>query len=387
MSRLIMISFVLVTACGGAEQGTDPTSASKPESLEESEASYTAQDLVPRAVIVRADLTTAVDAKRYRATAPIASEFTATEPVIYLVGRLKRVPTDSTIEVHWFLDAFAKPLLISHVQGSDSYQFVASFRPTERKFVRGSYTARVFVGDLEVGGRSFVIRDKEIESKGSRVRRVQLSKKVTSKMKAVRPTTKFKKDAKRICVSFGVTGVDHGVVAEVQWLRGDEIFHSEDVTLDGDKRYATNIHSMMGLPNGSYEVKILILNKVLAKKSFQIGKSSTGTAIDALELGLELRANNMPVKSKRAFKRDTPVIQCGLRFLDLPPNTVIEIQWIQIEEDGDVVRYMNRSNFASGGSGTMGAAWEPTHELDPGEYKTIVVINGEAMAEEEFKIE
>ncbi len=389
MYRLLLISSILVAACGSAAERDSSTVSDGEPDLQEEETSsdYSAEDMVPRAVLARADLTTAVNEKRYRATAPIVTEFTAEQPVIYMVGRLKQVPTDSTIEVHWFLDASTKPLLISHIQGSDRYQFVASFKPTERKFVRGSYTARVFVGGREVGGRSFMIHDKKIESAGIRVSKVRLSKKVKSKMRAVRPTAKFKKETKKVYVSFNVTGADHGVVAEIQWIRGDRMFHSEDVALAGDRRYGANVYSTTGLPNGSYEVKVLILNEVQATRSFAIGSTSAGTVVDTIALGLTLKEDNMPVKSMQVFKRDTPVIQCGLRFLDLPPNTLIEIQWIQIEEDGEVVRYSNRSNLAAGGSGTMGAAWEPPYELDPGDYKTAVVINGEVQAEQTFTIE
>ncbi|MCP4680381.1 MAG: hypothetical protein GY854_33835, partial [Deltaproteobacteria bacterium] len=180
---------------------------------------------------------------------------------------------------------------------------------------------------------------------------------------------------------------DHGIVAEVEWSRGGEVFHSEDMTLAGDRRYAAHIESKMGLLSGEYEVRIFILDGLRAKKTFRIGREAAGPTVDTISLGLNLRGNNMPVKPMTVFKRDTRVIQCGIRFLDLTPNAVIEIQWMKVEEDGDVLKYTNRSALPAGGSGTMGAAWELNYVLEPGDYKVVVVIDGEALGEQPFEIE
>ncbi|MCP4677807.1 MAG: hypothetical protein GY854_20270 [Deltaproteobacteria bacterium] len=209
MWRIVLVLSGLLIACGGATQGAGSgKSGEGTGSGGDLEPGYTADDLVERAVVTRAEFTTAVDEKRYRAKAPPATEFSSKERVIYLVGRLKRVPTDSTIEVHWFLDALPSPLLISDIQGSDRYQFIASFRPTERKFIRGSYTARIVINGEEIDSRSFEIRDEAIEQDGPKVRKVKFSTKVSGKMKARRPTTRFKQDTKKVFVSFNITGVD-----------------------------------------------------------------------------------------------------------------------------------------------------------------------------------
>ncbi len=383
MWKIVLILSGLLIACGGATNGAGSADGVGGDL----ESEFTADDLVERAVVTRADFTTSVDEKRFRATTPPATEYSSKERVIYLVGRLKRVPTDSTIEVHWFLDALPEPLLISDIQGSDRYQFIASFRPTDRKFIRGSYTARIVINGEEIDSRSFVIRDEAIEQDGPKVRKVAFSTKVSGKMKARRPTIQFVQDTKKVFVSFNVTGVDHGVAAEVEWSRGGEVFHSEDLTLAGDRRYAAHIESNMGLPSGEYEVRISILDGLRAKKTFKIGKDAAGPTVDTISLGLNLSANNMPVKPMTAFNRDTRVIQCGIKFLDLVPNTMIEIQWMKVEEDGDILKYTNRSALPAGGSGTMGAAWELTYVLMPGNYKVVVVIDGEVLGEEPFEIE
>jgi hypothetical protein len=133
-------------------------------------------------------------------------------------------------------------------------------------------------------------------------------------------------------------------------------------------------------------VYILVAQKLQASKSIIIGDKAGGPAIDEIALGLVLKDNNMPKKTITRFKRDTSVIQCGLRFLDLPTDSVIEVQWFSVEGDGEMMLYKNRSDLPSGGSGTMGAAWELDHELDPGDYKVVVLVNDEPLGEESFEI-
>jgi hypothetical protein len=387
MSRFVLVSCLLLGGCGGGSRGSRPMSETGESSEEDLGVRMTADDMVSRSILTKADLTTEVDPKRYRAIAQISSEFSAAEPVIYMVGRLKNIPADSTIEVRWFIDASPEPLLISRVQGSENFQFIASFKPAGNKFQRGLYTARVYVRGSEIGAQTFSIYDKDIESKGVRVSRVEVSTNINKKQKALQPGVYFERGAQKLFVSFYVEGVDLGVVAEVHWMRGSETFHSEDVTLTGDKCYSAHIQSNDGLPDGEYTVQILVYDNIEATKNFVIGKKSQGPSIDEVALGLQLKADNMPAKSQTVFKRNDPVIQCGLRFLDLPAGSIIEIQWMEVDEDGETLRYTNRSTLSSGGSGTMGAAWELKYELDAGNYNAVVLVNGEIMAEQAFEIE
>ncbi len=384
MTRFLPFIFVLAVACGGANSNSNRPQS---EEAESGEIGMTAADMVPRAVVSRADLTTAVDEKRYRATAPLKTEFKPTEKMIYLVGRLKNVPTDSTIEVRWFLDISPKPLLISHIQGSDRYQFVASFQPTERKFLRGSYAARIYVNSEEVGSVPFLIRDDESSLSGTRVSQVRISKKITRKMKARHPSTLFERGTQKLYVSFNASGVYPDTVAEVNWFRQGQVFHNEDVIMAGDHRYAAHIRSSEGLLSGEYKVEIVVDDLVKATQDFVVGENAMGPTIDMVELGVELNSNNMPKQVLSVFNHDISVIQCGLRFQDLLPNSMVEIQWIQIEEDGESVLFVTRTNVASGGSGNLGAAWEPSHELTPGTYKVAIMVGEEILAEAPFQIE
>jgi hypothetical protein len=216
---------------------------------------------------------------------------------------------------------------------------------------------------------------------------VAFSTAVRGNMKPVRPSAKFKKGTRKLCVSFDVKGADRGSLADILWYRGGEEFHSSEVEITGDQRYAAHVESPSGLPDGEYKVEILIAQQLQVSKTIVIGnKEAGGPSIDEIALGLALKDNNMPKRTMSKFRRDTSVIQCGLRFLDLPADSVIEVQWFYVQRDGEMLLYKNRSNLPSGGSGTMGAAWELTHELDPGDYKVVVIVNDEPLGEEPFEI-
>jgi hypothetical protein len=277
-------------------------------------------------------------------------------------------------------------MLISDVQGSDNFQFIASFSPQDARFITGTYAARVFVNDEDIGGLDFVIGHPDQISSENLVRDVQLSPGLRGNMKPKRPGIKFKKGTRKLYVSFDVKGAEMNSFADIHWYRGGEEFHNSEVELTGNKRYAAHVESPGGLPSGEYKVDILIAQQLQASKTVIIGKREGGPAVDEIALGLVLESNNMPRREMSQFRRDTSVIQCGLRFLDLPMDSVIEVQWIQVDRDGEMLLYKNRSALPSGGSGTMGAAWELDHELIPGEYKVVVVVNDEPLGEQSFEI-
>jgi hypothetical protein len=206
-------------------------------------------------------------------------------------------------------------------------------------------------------------------------------------MKPKKPKGRFPRGTRTLYVSFELKGADPDSMADVFWYRGSDAFHNSEISLSGNRRYAAHVASPSGLPNGEYRVEILRGGRILAEKTVIIGKGGGGAAIDDVALGLTLKDNNMPKRRMKVFKRNTNVIQCGLRFVDLPSESVIELQWFLVEEDGETQVYTNRSNLPSGGSGTMGAAWEPNYELTKGDYKVVVLVNELAMNEAEFKVE
>jgi hypothetical protein len=375
---------ILAEACGGAKNTT--VSAPLPE--DDVEAKYTAEDMVPRAVLDRAELTSAIDEKRYRAAAPIQTEFQPSDKIIYFVGKLKRVPTDATIEVRWMLDSDPTPMLVSDVQGSDSFQFAASFSPTEEQFFVGSYQARVFVNDRDVGGVPFVIGNPDPTGNGTLVSNVAFSTAVNDAMKPKKPSDKFKSGTKKLYVSFDVKGASPDTTADVIWYRGDQSFNESELQISRNQRYGAHVESPGGLPDGQYRAEIRIGGNAAAEKTVVIGnKGGNGPTVDEIELGLVLKEDNMPKKAMTSFRRDTSVIQCGFRFVDLPQSSVIEVQWVQCGPEGENLLFRNVSNLDTGGTGTMGAPWEPGYELEPGEYKVIISVNEQPLGEEPFKVE
>ncbi len=379
---IIIIGFV-ICACGSQKVEVNEPPADE----EEVEVKYSAEDFVSRASLERAELTTAVDEKRFRAAAPVTTQFDPSDKIIYLVGRLKSVPTDATIEVHWFLDSDPRPMLVSSIQGSDSFQFVSAFSSADGRFIVGTYSARVLVNERDVGGISFVIGNPDTTS-NALVSNVAFSTAVTGDMKPKKPSKKFGKGTRKLYVTFDVKGAQPDSEADVIWYRGVESFHSSSLALGQNRRYGAHVESSGGLPDGEYRVEVHVGSSMAADEKVIIGDKTGGTpSVDSIEFGLVLKDNNMPKKAMTVFKRNTPVIQCGFRFIDLPPGSVIEVRWMKVESDGDELFYKNASNLSTGGSGTMGAPWEPGYELAPGTYKAAIAVNDEVLAEESFRIE
>lgn len=382
MSRFLLPVFLLLVACGSTKQNPKNQST---------EANMTADDAAPRAQLAKARFTTAVDQRRYRIAAPPLTEFLPDDDVIYMVGKIKKVPTNATIEVRWFLDSDPVPQAVSDVRGSATYQFIASFSPPEDRFRPGAYMARVYVNNREVGARPFSVKEDDLSRNGPVVHEVAISTKITRKMHAKKPSTKFERNPSKLFASFEVTNLEHDAIAEVNWYRDSTPFHRQTITLSGNQRYATHIGSGEGLPGGDYAVEISIDEKVLANRRFVIASDSNGPAIDAIALGLELDKNNMPIHPASTFTVDTDIIQCGLSFLDLSPETTLVIQWIKIgssesaHEEEETILYVNQLDLPWGGSGTLGANWKP-YDIEPGSYKVAVLVGEETMAESPFEV-
>jgi hypothetical protein len=173
----------------------------------------------------------------------------------------------------------------------------------------------------------------------------------------------------------------------VIWKRNDAVFHEEELEVEGTGRYGAQIGSESGLPPGAYLVSVEHEGATVTKRRFTVGDSSGGPTVDKLALGLALGADNLPEQEQTSFAGDTSAVLCGLRFLDLPPESVIVIQWLRVEEDGDSLYHTTQTAVPSGGSGTLGAAWEPPSGFDPGTYKAAVLVGEEVLAEQEFTIE
>ncbi len=384
LQAILLLSLLL--GCGGS--GKRPGRASDSDAEEtDTEERMTAEDMIPRAVLVRAEFTREVDHKRFKATGDILEEFDPTVEVIYLVGKLKRVPTQARIEVRWFRDSKRDPLLISDIHGSGRFSFVADFRPVEDEFIPGSHTARIFVDDAEVGGASFTIAGEDPFAAGVRVKKTTVSTRVTRKMKPRQPARAFREKTKKLHVTFDIENASPETEVTVRWLRNDDLFNEQEVSVAPRGRFGSVIESPAGLPSGNYVVEIEANGEAKAQTRFVIGEVSDGPAVDLLALGLALGGDNLPTVEQTAFKVGHPAIKCGLRFLDVPPESIVEVQWIQLEEDSESIWHTTRTAVTAGGSGTLSAVWEANGSFAEGQYKVVVLINDAAVAEKEFTIE
>ena len=376
----------LLIGCGGHEHGHGRAPDSDAEETD-TEERMTAEDMIPRAVLVRAEFTREVDKKRFKATGEILKEFDPDVEVIYLVGKLKRVPTQARIEVRWFRDSCRDPILISEIHGSDSYSFTADFRPVEDEFIPGSHTARIFVDGAEVGGASFTITGEDPFATGVRVKKPAVSTSVTRKMKPRRPAKNFKSKTEKLHVTFDIENAVPGTEVTVRWLRNGNLFNEQEIGVAPKGRFGSVIESVSGLPRGSYVVEIEVNGESKAQTSFTIGEVSDEPSVDLLALGLALGGDSLPAAEQTVFKVGHPAIKCGLRFLDVPQEAIVEVQWIRLEEAGESTWHTTRTAVTAGGSGTMGAVWEADGSFTEGQYKVVVLINGAAVAEKEFTIE
>lgn len=382
MFRILFILMFLVSACGGkaGESAKDQGEAGEPRGY------IDADSMTPRAVLVRADLATEVDEQRYRPLLPPTNNFQVDQDIIYLVGKLKKVPANANIEVRWYIDASPDPLLVSSVIGSDRYQFLASFRPVDQKFIRGSYSARIYVNDREVGAVPFLIHDANDEGTSPQVQNISFSTKIRQGEQPIKPQSQFPKGTEQIFATFTLKGADFNDVIQVSWFHGTELFHTENVSCTGDKRYATYISSSPFLPVGEYRIEVTLAQGVVASKGFLIGKRTSGPTVDEIRLGRTAGDDNMPQEALKRFKRKDESIFCGLSFIDLEPETMLQIEWANIDGREPSVLATQKTIIASGGTGTFGINWEPDEPLVKGKYRITVLINGEPGAEQEFEV-
>ncbi len=382
--RRILIAALLgasTASCGGAEKG-EPESATDEVRLD-------AADVEPRAVLAEAVLTTEADEERYRALAPEREEFAPDQEVIYLVGEIERVPTDSAIEVRWMRDADPEPLLVTGSRGSDEYSFVSSLARPAGGFVPGPYTVRVFVGERPVGAASFRIGGEDPTAAGMRVERLAVSRKVRRGMRPRRPARRFSGGTKKLHATFGVKNAPIGKdLLVVTWLREETPFHREELEIDGDGRFGASLVSPDGLPDGSYRVEVRRDEKTIAKKSFWIGKRGGGPAIDRVAIGTRIGPGGaLPAEMKSIPRRSASII-CGLRFLDLEPGSTIEVHWNAVDGEEMSVRHETRTPVPDGGSGAVTAVWDRSAGgFEPGPYRVIVDVDGEELASADFEIE
>ncbi len=376
---------LLACACGGGTRGGTGSA------LDDDGPRMTAEDLAPRAVLVRAALTTEADRERMKAVAPPAKEFSPEQPEIFLVATLRDVPTQARIRVRWYRDARPEPFLESETHGSDVFSFVSSALPPGRRWRSGSYTVRILVDDREVGAAPFAVTGDDPAAGGPIVKKLRVATAVDRKLRPKRPGTEFKRGTEELFATFEVEHLEDPDTAAVLWIRGKDVFSRQEVDLDGDGRFVANVASPGRLPDGRYEVAVEIGGDDLARVAFTVGDVGAGPGIDRAALGLELDDDNMPTSELDLFRRDADAIRLGVRFLDLPAGAVIEVRWLAGGgdwDDPDALWHTTRTAVPGGGSGTMGAIWpRPAAGFEPGDYRAVIGVDDRPVMWKEFAIE
>jgi hypothetical protein len=351
----------------------------------------TAEDLVPRAVLVRAALTTEVDRDRLKAVAPPAREFPPDQPELFLVATLREVPTQAKVAVRWYRDARPEPFLESETRGSDVFTFVSSAEPPGRRWRPGTYTVRILVDDREVGATSFAVTGEDPAAGGPAVKKLEIAPAVDGKLRPRRPGTEFKRGTAALFAAFEIEHLEDPDTATVLWLRGKDVFSRQEIALDGSGRFVADVTSPGGLPEGRYEVSVELGGEERARTSFTVGCAGAGPGVDRAALGLELDGDNMPAAEADRFPRDADAIRLGVRFLDLTAGAVLEVRWLTGGgewDDPDALWHTTRTAVPGGGSGTMGAAWpRPPEGFAPGDYRAVIGIDGQPVLWKEFTIE
>ena len=380
--NLIILMEIFILGCGGKS----PTKTDSPDEISKEEVRLTAEDMAPQSELIRAEFATEVDHQRYRALGNIASAFEPKEKVIYFVGKIRNVPGLARIEVHWFRDAVSEPLLVSDVEGSETFSFIADFSPPREGFIPGSYTARVVVNDRDIGGASFTILGKDPLTQGPKVRKLRVSEKITKNHKPKNPKKKFRSKIATLHATFEVKNIVGGAFATVLWMRNENLFSEQNLELSSNGSFGADIRSPDGLPDGSYTVMVSLDGEPMAKTDFVVGKGSAGPSIDTLYLGLSLDDGNMPKKAMTSFATSAQAIFCGVRFLDMYPGSIITVSWNKIEDTEPSTYHTTQNHLPHGGSGTLGSMWEPNSGFAAGSYRVIILVDDEPMAEKDFSI-
>ncbi len=367
------------TACGPKE----PEVQSKTAVDAAPEVHMTADDFY-HPELIKSEFTNEVDEKRFRPIGDTLSEISPRQRIIYFVGKLRRVPTQAQIKVLWYNDNIKDPVLVTDVFGSDTFSFISKFTPPGRRFMSGKYTVRVIVNGKEAGSNHFIIKGVDPFKAGVKISHVKIAKKLNKRGVAIKPSKLFK-FAAALNATFKASNVMNPVDITVRWIRGESVFNESVIHLDGNGRFSANIASPGGIPKGVYKIEFEKDNAILKTVKFAIGKASIGPSIDYVALGETIAKNGMPKKKSTKFKKGIPAIYCGLRFLDLEPDSKISIDWVMIEGGTESVYYTVETPVPEGGSGSMNTKWDPG-EIFAGKYKAVIYINDELAVEKEFKV-
>ncbi|MCP4679312.1 MAG: hypothetical protein GY854_28255 [Deltaproteobacteria bacterium] len=204
---------------------------------------------------------------------------------------------------------------------------------------------------------------------------------------AINPKQSFRTGVRKIYASFQVNGVGPGGTIRVLWYQDDELFREDDIECEGEKRYAVPLERGKKLTNGDYAVEVEVDGEMFARRTFHVGGDNVSPVVEYAALGGTKGKNRIPKRAKTVFKSNVHAIRCGVRFLDLPDNAKIEVQWISFEDEGEKLLHTSNTEVPKGGTSNVTLDWKPEGDLTPGPHKAVVLLGGRKMRELAFTVE
>jgi hypothetical protein len=370
---------LIVLGCGGGAESRGSSASDVPDP-------YAASSGNP-AVLSSSEFTSALNESTMASNAPASTEFLPDTGQIFLLAKIENLPDHSQIEVQWLRTVSPDtPIYISRTAGSGTHTFFSKLRPGKEELDEGNYRVLIMVNGAKVGDLGFRV----VNRRGGGMTRVkELS--VTTAIevdtnKPIKKMTTFPRGIKKVYASFFVGGLETGNTIRVIWLKDDNAVHEEDIECEGAKYYSAVYSGNKGLSNGDWGVDIHINGEVFASRSFFVGDDSSGPVIEQAALGTKLGKNRMPKKPTTSFKQGTGEISCGLRFLSLPDDSKVDIEWISMVGGSETPLKTTTTTVEKGGAPSVGMTWRPG-KIEPGPYKAAIYVNSTKIHELAFEVE
>ncbi len=386
----VFLSLWVLIACGG----TSEKASSMHSSLGNNESSSdleTTHNKTDGPVLTQADLSVAIDASGLKVAAPHSTEFLPDTKTVYLVATLEKLPREADIEVRWTQSQMGSPLTVTHASGSNRHTFsskfdLAKFVAAEKNPYGQQIQAQIFVNGSRVGGTSFIISDRRAGGM-LKVKELSVSYSIEAETnQAVNSTQSFKKGTKKIFASFYVGGLEPGATIRVSWLHEGNLVKEDDIESEGEKRYVTFLDSGKALSYGDWTVEIDLLGDKFAERSFFVGDTSGGSAIEEAALGTSVGNDRMPKNPMTVFKTNSRAIHCGIKFLFASANSKVEINWTSMAEGSESILQTTSAVLKNDGPSSVSMAWRPGKGLKSGQYKAVIIVAGAKVQELPFEI-
>ncbi len=375
---IALLMTILAAGCGGHEPIDSSTSKiSDP---------YASVGGSP-AELVSYEFCSALDESSLTPNSPASNEFIPETENIYFLGTIEKLPAQAQIEVRWFKTTSATPIHASRTGGSDTHTFFSKLQPHADRFDSGNYRVDVYVNGTKVGDTGFQVVDRRSGGM-TRVKELSVSTAVeVSTNKPIKKMTSFPRGVKQVYASFFVGGVEQGNTIRVTWSRDGQVIDEIDFECEGEKYYAVPYTSNKGMKTGDWSVEIDIDGEVYGGRSFYVGDNSGYPVIEKAILGTKLGKGRMPKKAMKRFKRGVSTISCGIKFLSVPDDATVDVEWISLTGGSEAPLQSTGATVTNGGVTTVGVTWRTGGKLTPGPHKAVIFVNKSRIQEIPFEVE